>query len=726
MVEPWMTSAFSQIVQSLKSRDNLTITFYELPDYAPGSVPDLKTSLSSFEDKLARYATVKGQAGKLLPYSILFQVQALVWNNYMDPESGIRMLEIMEGVARDPQLKINLLTTDAMKQLFQRIPYPCPGVQPEELDVQELVTDVMKMEIDRRSADPLRNGEHGARLPEHQAWVLKATVTPTRITLSGPDAESKNRVLRKYSDRTSYFLRVTFCDEDGEDLAFNPRVSNDAIFERYRKIMRGGIRIAGRFFEFLGFSHSSLRSHSAWFTAEYIDKDFVVQNCSTILNALGNFDDIRVPAKCAARIGQAFSETPYSVPIFDRGIQIRWIPDVKSADGSRVFSDGVGTLSREAMEEVWDCLPLKNTAPTCFQIRWAGAKGMIALDSRLKGKVMCIRKESMVKFQSNDLREMGVCDASHKPLRFVLNRQIIKILEDVGTDDGWFLKQQRKALDVLRNATSEASHTSKFLQYHTIGVNVGLPSFIKHISTMGIDYRREPFLKSVVEHVVLRELRLLKHKARIPVDKGVTLFGIMDETGFLKENEVYVTFERFHAKELFHPEPLRDGPVIVTRSPALHPGDIRVVSMVTPPRGHPLLDVRNCIVFSQKGERDLPSQMSGGDLDGDLYNIIWDPLALPKLMHEAASYPRVPPQGLDRPVNRDDMSDFFVTFMQTDILGMIATRHQILADVTPLGTRDPVCKNLAEMHSTAVDFSKTGIAVNPSKVPLPPRTRPDF
>jgi hypothetical protein len=38
--------------------------------------------------------------------------------------------------------------------------------------------------------------------------------------------------------------------------------------------------------------------------------------------------------------------------------------------------------------------------------------------------------------------------------------------------------------------------------------------------------------------------------------------------------------------------------------------------------------------------------------------------------------------------------------------------HQILADQKPLGTLDPDCKKLAELHSTAVDFSKTGIAVS--------------
>jgi hypothetical protein len=235
-------------------------------------------------------------------------------------------------------------------------------------------------------------------------------------------------------------------------------------------------------------------------------------------------------------------------------------------------------------------------------------------------------------------------------------------------------------------------------------------------------------MRSAVEHVVLRELRLLKHKARIPVDKGLTLFGVMDETGFLEPNQVYVTYDKTHG--LYHGRrinsTLKDGRVIVTRSPALHPGDIQIVHQTTPPQGHPLRNLQNCIVFSQKGERDLPSMLSGGDLDGDIYNIIWDEEAIPERYFDPADYPRVTPQPLDRQVNSQDIADFFIDFMRTDILGMIATRHVILADYHPEGTTHRDCIELAELHSTAVDFSKTGIPVDFRSLPKNPPFRPDL
>ena len=79
---------------------------------------------------------------------------------------------------------------------------------------------------------------------------------------------------------------------------------------------------------------------------------------------------------------------------------------------------------------------------------------------------------------------------------------------------------------------------------------------------------------------------------------------------------------------------------------------------------------------------------------------------------EAADYTAAKPIDIGRPVERSDMTSFFLHFMENDNLGMIATLHQILADQSRSGTFDPQCILLAGLHSTAVDYSKTGIAVS--------------
>ena len=184
--------------------------------------------------------------------------------------------------------------------------------------------------------------------------------------------------------------------------------------------------------------------------------------------------------------------------------------------------------------------------------------------------------------------------------------------------------------------------------------------------------------------------------------------GIMDESGLLKEGEIYCFTHNETGPRLL------TGNVVITRSPALHPGDVQCVTAVDVPEDNPLRALHNVVVFSSHGQRDLPSQLSGGDLDGDLYNIIYDDALYPKQLSRPADYPTTKPIDIGRTVERADMTEFFIQFMENDNLGLIATLHQILADQSPKGTFDPICINLAGMHSTAVDFSKTGIPVRHS------------
>lgn len=331
---------------------------------------------------------------------------------------------------------------------------------------------------------------------------------------------------------------------------------------------------------------------------------------------------------------------------------------------------------------------------------------MLSLDSRLTGDQVFLRP-SMIKFEGSNSQDLELCGASYRPLPLYLNRQSIKILEDMGVDDQWFLDLQSQEMERLRSATANAWNAAKFLTSHSIGDRVHLPWFIKKLSSMNLDFRADRFLCNVLEMSVLIEVKSLKHRARYPVPSGMTLYGVMDETGFLQENQIYCTFQQNGRRGVVTAQN-----VLITKSPALYPGDIQIVDAVNAPPASPLLQLKNCICFSQKGERDLPSKLSGGDLDGDFYHIIWDGACKPERSFAPADYPRQVPMDIGRKVERSDMTDFFITFMETDQLGRIATSHQVLADQRELGTMDPDCRLLAEMHSTAVDFSKTGVPVS--------------
>jgi RNA-dependent RNA polymerase len=73
----------------------------------------------------------------------------------------------------------------------------------------------------------------------------------------------------------------------------------------------------------------------------------------------------------------------------------------------------------------------------------------------------------------------------------------------------------------------------------------------------------------------------------------------------------------------------------------------------------------------------------------------------------------------------DKLKQFFFDFVNTDNLGIIANAHLALADESPQKALDSRCVRLAQMHSTAVDFAKTGVS-NQIPKDLKPKRYPDF
>lgn len=133
-----------------------------------------------------------------------------------------------------------------------------------------------------------------------------------------------------------------------------------------------------------------------------------------------------------------------------------------------------------------------------------------------------------------------------------------------------------------------------------------MPWLIHELCDIGLSYEKDDFLRNTVEMCVLAELRELKHRSRIRVEQGVTLYGIMDETDYLAEGQIYCS--TYNEDRLS----ILTGSVVITRCPALHPGDVQCVQAVDVPPGSPLRALHNCVVFSQKGARgtfgyiDLP------------------------------------------------------------------------------------------------------------------------
>ncbi|KAF2814287.1 RNA-directed RNA polymerase [Mytilinidion resinicola] len=657
-----------------------------------------------------------------LTYPVRFQLERLALNGILSP-STIQIL--IPGLASLVAVyKTNQVAT-ALGRLVHEVEFPGPRAETKNFRPDELLkrlrhhTEAAYKEQDESIYKRVEEREH-------LALVHKVLITPCGLLLTGPDPEVTNRVLRKYAKYHDYFLRVTFGDEDATPVHFDARANQERIYHgRFKQILDKGVNIAGRTFKFLGFSHSSLRSQSCWFMAPFtLDGGLVFS--PDVIRGLGNFTTFRSPAKCAARIGQAFSDTLTSVSLPDGA----WFETKDVERNGRVFSDGCGTISMKLLRQVWLEYGVgKSLKPTILQIRMAGVKGVVSLDSRLDGYQICTRP-SMEKFHEATSHDIELCGGSFSPLPLHLNRQFIKILEDLQVPAKAFLELQEQVVRQLRQVTLHTLNASVFLEWAHIGQAAKTASLLKRMHTIGLEFQQDKFLTDTIEIAVLSRLREIKHRSRIPVENGYTLYGIMDETGYLKKGQVYVATEKMKDGKRQRSVLVRER-VVITRAPALHPGDIQLVEAVDVPSNSPLKNIYNCVMFSQWGDRDLPSQLSGGDLDGDLYQVIYEPRLIPKVTKEPADYPRQEPVDIGRPVEPKDMTDFFIKFMETDQLGRISTLHQILADKHTTkdlpGTFHPECIKLAEMASTAVDFSKTGIPVDLSKLPRGDNgVRPDF
>ena len=186
-----------------------------------------------------------------------------------------------------------------------------------------------------------------------------------------------------------------------------------------------------------------------------------------VIRDLGDFTHIHCSAKCAARIGQAFSDTIFSVPVPDTAYVTETKEDVERND--RTFSDGCGTLSLDLLRKVWRALPpdRRQQRPTVLQIRYRGAKGVLSLDESLPGEQLHVRK-SMTKYTAKETwKDLELCGAAYKPLSVFLNHQFIKILEDLGVPAINFKAVQKEAVDKLKFVTEHPINAASFLGKHS-------------------------------------------------------------------------------------------------------------------------------------------------------------------------------------------------------------------------------------------------------------------
>ena len=472
------------------------------------------------------------------------------------------------------------------------------------------------------------------------------------------------------------------------------------VFTRIKRAFSNGIQIGDHRYEFLAFGNSQLREHGAYFFAPTSHID-----AKRIRMWMGSFQEIKTVAKYASRLGQCFSTT--------RAIT-SFMPHIEELDDIRhngfCFTDGVGRISpflaQLAASEL-GILQATQETPSVFQFRLGGCKGVLAVSPTSTARDLHLRY-SQYKFP-----------ASHEGLEIIqwsqyacakLNRQLILVLSTLGVRDEVFRQKLQLQLQDLKQAMTDPKKALTLLQKYVDHNQMTLT--LASMIIDGFQTSGEPFMLALLQLWRAWSIKYLKEKAQIAVD-GALLLGCVDETNSLRgyylethQNmpgpESSIEERSRHLPQIFvqlsrDPESkgrtkpkIILGPVLLTRSPLLHPGDVRIVCCVDIPELH---HIKDAVVLPQNGDRDIASMCSGGDLDGDDFLVIWDRDLLPEEWnHEPMDYSPPPPLIHGGEITVDDLTTFFVTYIKNDSLGSIATSHVAWADYADQGVKDERCK----------------------------------
>jgi RNA-dependent RNA polymerase len=534
---------------------------------------------------------------------------------------------------------------------------------------------------------------------------LHISISPTSMKLGGPFPERSNRVMRTYAENHDSFIRVSFVEENNLRYQQDREIDGPGFIGRWvSPILRDGVNIAGRQFNFLAYSQSALKSHTVWFVKDFTDSSGELITATKIIAGLGNFDGLEYdprlmycPARYAARISQAFTTTESSISVPAEEMFIK--EDIEL--GSHCFTDGVGNISPQLSRKIWKALQKRGsrstrkawTYPRAFQIRLVGAKGMLSVDHTLSGDVVILRK-SMIKFEAPHSTDVEIAQAFVRPSKYYLNRPLIMILEGLGIPCNVFMKLQDAAVQEVEAAVTSLEKAAKTLDKFGLAVSYRVSSTLLHLSKLGLDpCDMDDFYDQMLLCSIYHILRDLKHHARIPVDDGYTLVGVADIHGYLQEGEVFACVAVPETNSLRY----LTGPVLVSRSPTIHPGDVQVVHAIgRPPVGSPFQKepLMNTIVFSVNGNvpfrafanllftllagtRPLPSCLGGGDLDGDTYNVTPFIDLHPPQNYPPAAYEPAQRKTLTRRSTMDDVADFVADYINSDV-SIVNTLHNFL------------------------------------------------
>ncbi|SJL07944.1 uncharacterized protein ARMOST_11302 [Armillaria ostoyae] len=417
------------------------------------------------------------------------------------------------------------------------------------------------------------------------------------------DVIPSSRATRLISD-PERFLKVSFPTKLKDNLVRQLLVDK----------IKNGIIFGGKKYIFFGYTESQLKESRVLFFQER--EDWTVHSLKTVLGDLNSVYRGYGYGKYAARLGLSFSST---VPALEVGLEDRYLLEDLTADDGSDCSDGCGMIRDSFANQV--CSTIGVSEDTCvFQIRLGGIKGLFVrykdeVFDRICGdsEAKVAYRRSMFKYDDGPLM-LEVQNVNRPPRSARLNIQFIVLLMTLGIQLKVFESLLRKQLDDLEQIMVNRQKAIDCVdgELDSEGNDFDQECKLYEMLLAGFDLS-EGHLACLLKRFQKRSLDSLRTKLQIRVKDSAYLYGVVDELGILEEGQVYINL------------PYQGGPQVGTflvgRNPAYSPGDLRRLEAVNVPE---LSHLTNCIVFAGKGRYSEPSQMGGGDLDGDRYLILKD------------------------------------------------------------------------------------------------------
>lgn len=554
-----------------------------------------------------------------------------------------------------------------------------------------------------------------------QYSCYRVVVTPSSVIFLSPIPIQSSRLIREFGS-THRLVYVHFRNEN-LDLTYNANFANSRVLS----ILSNGLHVNGWMkLHFLCCSNSQIRQSNSIFIQASSE---VVQELKHSLIPLllesfkGDF------AKKISRFG-LFATSDCDVGTLSSK-SIKVIGD-DYTPGSVILTDGAGLIPRSLLVEIIKSNDDDNFEPeeesmkflrtsNAIQIRHMGHKGVLTiidevdvLNPRLKvsfSPCHALMRKSMEKFASPH-DKLGVVKVSYNmPLK--LNRDMLNLLfsfSGEGQDGGDFNPlsyifrlqeiQLQKYADGLVCSNVAETMLRDFID----------DKILLDAKQSSIALTDEPYFRGLLTTIYQHKTVSLRRKTHIPISQGSMLMGIPDFTDSLKDGQVFVQIQD-NGEETIN----ITGNVLVYRNPCLDPADLRILDAVAVHLVPKLKNIKNVIVFpaALSSTVSVSAQCSGGDLDGDLFSVIWDKNLIPPKAREYSplNYDDIVKEGKRKQQSVPPKSEpeFLVKCMSCPLLGKVAKSHLAISDHLPNGSADPLARELASVQALAVDFPKTGI-----------------